>query len=87
MKTILLVTTNRSGKKRCRFFRVGKHNVDGGWAAMLVYGREISLGTPAYFVALDFDGDRVVLIHDFLYARYAMDGVDLSPLNRKALSQ
>jgi hypothetical protein len=50
---------------------------------MLVYDREISLGTPAYFVALDFDGDRVVSIHDFLYARYAMDGVDLSPLNPK----
>src|SRR6266849_5970270 len=58
-----------------------------GRAAMLVYDREISLGTPAYFVALDFDGDRVVSIHDFLYARYAMDGVDLSPLNPKALSQ
>ena len=50
------------------------------------YG-EVSLETPAYFVAIDFDGDRVVSIHDFLYARYAMDGVDLSPLNPKALSQ
>jgi len=60
--------------------------VDGG-AAMIVYDRQISLGTPAYFVALDFDGDRVVSIHDFLYARYAMDGVDLSPLNPEALSQ
>src|ERR1700723_1894465 len=58
-----------------------------GRAAMLVYDREISLGTPAYFVALDFDGNRVVSIHDFLYARYVMDGVDLSPLNPKALSQ
>ena len=58
-----------------------------GRAAMLVYDREISLGTPAYFVALDFDGDRLVSIHDFLYARYAMDGVDLSPLNPEALSQ
>lgn len=38
-------------------------------------------------IALDFDGDRVASIHDFLYARYAMDGVDLSPLNPKALSQ
>src|SRR5271155_5129466 len=54
-----------------------------GRAAMLVYDREISLATPAYFVALDFDGDRLVSIHDFLYARYAMDGVDLSPLNPK----
>jgi RNA polymerase sigma-70 factor, ECF subfamily len=49
-----------------------------GRAAMLVYDREISFEMPAYFVALDFDGDRVVSIHDFLFARYAMDGVDLS---------
>ncbi len=52
-----------------------------GRAAMLVYDREISLETPAYFVALDFEGDRVVSIHDFLFARYAMDGIDLCPLN------
>jgi len=52
-----------------------------GRAAMLVYDREVSLDTPAYFVALDFDGDRVISIHDFLFARYAMDGIDLSPLN------
>ena len=52
-----------------------------GRAAMLVYDREVSLETPAYFVALDFEGDRVVSIHDFLFARYAMDGVDLSLLD------
>jgi RNA polymerase sigma-70 factor (ECF subfamily) len=52
-----------------------------GRPAMLVYDREISLATPAYFVALDFDGDRVVSIHDFLFARYAMEGVDLSLLD------
>jgi len=51
-----------------------------GRAAMLVYDRDVSLEAPAYFVALDFDGDRVVSIHDFLYARYAMDGIDLSLL-------
>jgi RNA polymerase sigma-70 factor (ECF subfamily) len=58
-----------------------------GRAAMLVYDRRISLETPAYFVALDFDGDHVVSIHDFLFARYAMDGIDLSPLNPAARSQ
>jgi RNA polymerase sigma-70 factor (ECF subfamily) len=52
-----------------------------GRAAMLVYDRDVSLETPAYFVALDFVGDRVVSVHDFLYARYAMDGIDLSALN------
>ena len=57
-----------------------------GRAAMIVYDREVSLETPAYFVAIDFDSDRVVSIHDFLYARYAMDDVDLSPLNPAAQS-
>jgi RNA polymerase sigma-70 factor, ECF subfamily len=52
-----------------------------GRAAMIVYDREVSLETPAYFVALDFEGDRLVSIHDFLYARYAMDGIDLYLLN------
>jgi RNA polymerase sigma-70 factor (ECF subfamily) len=44
-----------------------------GRAAMLVYDREVSLDAPAYFVALDFEGGRVSRIHDFLYARYAME--------------
>ena len=48
-----------------------------GRAAMLVYDRDISLEWPAYFVALGFDRDRVVSIHDFLFARYAMDGIEV----------
>jgi RNA polymerase sigma-70 factor (ECF subfamily) len=52
-----------------------------GRAAMLVYDRGISLTTPAYFVALEFDGDRVVSIHDFLYARYALEDVELCVLS------
>jgi RNA polymerase sigma-70 factor (ECF subfamily) len=44
---------------------------------MLVYDRDVSLDTPAYFVALDFEGGRVVRIRDFLFARYAMEGVEL----------
>jgi RNA polymerase sigma-70 factor (ECF subfamily) len=44
---------------------------------MLVYDRERSLDTPAYFVTLDFDGDRVTRIRDFLFARYAMESVEL----------
>jgi RNA polymerase sigma-70 factor, ECF subfamily len=45
-----------------------------GRPAMLVFDRHVSLETPAYFVALTFEGDRVVAIHDFLFARYAMEG-------------
>src|SRR6266849_5475727 len=48
-----------------------------GRAAMLVYDREVSLERPACFVARDFDGARVVSIHDFLFARSAIDGIDL----------
>ncbi len=48
-----------------------------GRAAMLVFDRNVSLDTPAYFVALEFDGDHVVGIRDFLFARYAMDGVEI----------
>jgi RNA polymerase sigma-70 factor (ECF subfamily) len=48
-----------------------------GRAAMLVFDRNVSLDTPAYFVALEFAGDHVVGIRDFLYVRYAMDGVEI----------
>jgi RNA polymerase sigma-70 factor, ECF subfamily len=47
-----------------------------GRAAMLVFDREVSLDTPAFVVVLEFDGDRVVVIRDFLFARYAMEGMD-----------
>jgi RNA polymerase sigma-70 factor, ECF subfamily len=52
-----------------------------GRPAMVVYDRNVSLESPAYFVALDFVGDRLVSVRDFLYARYAMDSVDLSLLS------
>jgi RNA polymerase sigma-70 factor (ECF subfamily) len=55
--------------------------------AMVVYDRNVSLEEPAYFVAVDFDGDRVVSVHDFLYARYAMEGIDLLLLEPGSLSR
>jgi RNA polymerase sigma-70 factor, ECF subfamily len=48
-----------------------------GRAAMLVFDRDVSLDTPAYFVVIEFDGDRVVAIRDFLFARYAMEGIEI----------
>jgi RNA polymerase sigma-70 factor (ECF subfamily) len=48
-----------------------------GQPAMVVYDRRVSLDTPAYFVVLAFEGDRVVRIRDFLFARYAMESVEL----------
>ena len=47
---------------------------------MLVFDRTVDLTTPAYFVALDFESDRVVAIRDFLFARYAMEGIAIEPL-------
>jgi RNA polymerase sigma-70 factor, ECF subfamily len=58
-----------------------------GRAAMVVYDRNVSLEMPAYFVALDFIGDRVVSVHDFLYARYAMNGIDLRLLSSEPQSR
>ena len=51
-----------------------------GRPAMLVYDRNVSLDEPAYFVALTFVDDKVSSIHDFLYARYAMEAVSVHEL-------
>jgi len=44
---------------------------------MLVFDRKVGLENPAYFVSLTFHGGRIVGIHDFLYARYAMEGLEI----------
>ena len=51
-----------------------------GRAAMLVFDRDVSVDIPAYFVALEFDGDRIVTIRDFLFARYAMEGIEIQAI-------
>jgi RNA polymerase sigma-70 factor, ECF subfamily len=53
-----------------------------GRLVMVVFDRGVSLDTPAYFVAIDFEDDRVVMIRDFLFARYAMEGVELRRVER-----
>jgi RNA polymerase sigma-70 factor (ECF subfamily) len=80
----LVATLQRRGKSEVAEY-YGAYATSEQWAfaagavdgrpAMLVYDREVSLDAPAYFVALDFDGDRVSSVHDFLYARYAMEGI------------
>ncbi len=51
-----------------------------GRPAMLVFDRDVSLEAPAYFVIVAFEGDRVAAIRDFLFARYAMEGVEMRTL-------
>jgi len=65
----------------CKQWAFAAGAVDGR-TAMLVYDRDVSLDRPAYFVVLDFDGDRVSIIHDFLYARYAMEGISIHRLDQ-----
>ncbi|WP_157082764.1 hypothetical protein [Sphingomonas asaccharolytica] len=48
---------------------------------MLVYDRDVSLDQPAYFVALSLSDGKVVSIHDFLFARYAIEGVRMHRLD------
>ena len=87
----LVARLQRRGKSEVGEY-LGRFAATGQWAfaaavvdgrpAMVVYDRAVSLETPAYFVSLAFDGHLVVAIHDFLFARYAMDGVDVRLLSR-----
>ena len=52
-----------------------------GRAAMLVYDKNVSLESPAYFVVLTFEDGMVASIRDFLFARHAMDGVEMMVLS------
>jgi RNA polymerase sigma-70 factor (ECF subfamily) len=58
-------------------FRAG---IVDGRPAMLVYDREVSLDQVAYFVVLTFADDKVLSIHDFLYASYALEAVSIEEL-------
>src|SRR5271156_3324644 len=90
VKLDLVATLRKQGKSEVREYYTAyaaakrwafAAGVVDGRPAMIVFDLEVSLETPAYFVALDFDGDRLVSVHDFLYARYAMEGIDLFPLD------
>src|SRR5690242_18453744 len=50
--------------------------------ALLAFDPDDMLGTPIYFVVLGWDGDRVVSIRDFRYARYAMEGAEILVLGQ-----
>lgn len=47
-----------------------------GKPAMLVFDRTGSMEQPAFFVLLEWRGDRIERIRDFLFAPYAMEVVD-----------
>jgi len=49
--------------------------------AILMVDPENESGSPMYFVLLDWADDRVVNIRDFRFARYALDGADMTSLD------
>jgi len=48
-----------------------------GRPAVLVYDGEDPDERVKYFVLLEWVGDKVTSIRDFVFARYAMDGADI----------
>jgi len=54
-------------------------SVDGRPAA-LAFDPHDTAGAPIYFVLLSWDGDRLVGIRDFRYARYAAEGAEFATL-------
>lgn len=65
----------------------GNYSHLGGWRlapgmvdrkpALLAFDPDDVLGSPLYFVILEWTGDRVVSIRDFRYARYALEGAEI----------
>lgn len=51
-----------------------------GRPAMLVFDRTGPMKKPSHFVLLDWEGDRIIGIRDFLFAPYAMEAVDWARL-------
>lgn len=47
-----------------------------GRPAMLVFDNAGSMDKPAHFVLLEWRGDRIAAIRDFLFASYALEAVD-----------
>jgi len=52
-----------------------------GRPAALVRDAEDPAAPPVYFILLDWTGDRLLTIRDFRFARYAMEGADITVLD------
>lgn len=52
-----------------------------GHPAILVRDRDDPMGRPIYFILLDWSGERLARIRDFRYARYALDGAEVTSLD------
>jgi RNA polymerase sigma-70 factor, ECF subfamily len=87
-----LVNRVRSTGKSSAISYFGNYGRLGGWRlvpgmvdrrpALLAFDPDDMLGTPIYFVVLEWAGDQVVSICDFRYARYAMEGAEILVLDQ-----
>lgn len=59
------------------FWRFAPGTVDGR-PAVLVLDADDPASPPRYFVLLDWQGERLAGIRDFLFARYAIEGAEVS---------
>jgi RNA polymerase sigma-70 factor (ECF subfamily) len=87
-----LVNRVQSTGKSSAVSYFGNYGRLGGWRfapgmvdrrpALLAFDPDDMLGTPIYFVVLEWAGDRVATIRDFRYARYALEGAEIMVLGR-----
>ena len=85
-----LVNRAQSTGKSSAISYFGSYDRLGGWRfapgmvdrrpALLAFDPDDMLGTPIYFVVLEWTGDRVAAIRDFRYARYALEGAEITVL-------
>lgn len=87
-----LVNRVQSTGKGSAISYFGNYGRLGGWRlvpgmvdrrpALLAFDPDDMLGTPIYFVVLEWADDRVVSIRDFRYARYALEGAEIHVIGR-----
>jgi RNA polymerase sigma-70 factor (ECF subfamily) len=85
-----LVNRVQSTGKSSAISYFGNYGRLGGWRfapgmvdrrpALLAFDPDDVLGTPIYFVVLEWAGDLVTAIRDFRYARYALEGAEIMVL-------
>ncbi|TJW14532.1 MAG: sigma-70 family RNA polymerase sigma factor [Mesorhizobium sp.] len=86
----LVAKTRMNGRKEVgTYFHNYAQTQDWRFVIGFVEGRpaaiacDRSTGVPSYFVLLEWRGGKLLAIRDFRYARYAIDGAELSVITRR----
>ena len=91
VKLDLVTRVQSDGKVQVSSY-FGNYDRHGGWQlgvglvdstpALLVFDPEDVDGAPLYFMVIEWSGQQVVSIHDFRYARYALEGAQIVVVQR-----